>query len=82
MKGISTLTQKGQVAIPKEIRDHFKLKASDKIRFSIKDAQIIAEPIPSIEQMYGSIKTNKIVTKKEMKETIKKAVVEKYAHRS
>ncbi|HSW96478.1 MAG TPA: AbrB/MazE/SpoVT family DNA-binding domain-containing protein [Candidatus Saccharimonadales bacterium] len=81
MNGISTLTQKGQIAIPKEIRDHFKLKPSDKIRFFIKDAQIIAEPISSIEKMFGSIKSEKVLTKQEIKKTVKRAVIEKYDHR-
>ena len=78
MNGVSTLTQKGQVAIPKEIRDHFRLKASDKIHFSVNDNVIIARPVHSIDDMYGIIKTKKVISKKEMKKEIHEAVVAKY----
>lgn len=82
MDGFSTLTQKGQVAIPKGIRDYFGLKTSDKIHFSVKGDTIIAKPIQRIESMRGFIKTNKVLTKKQMKKIIQEAVLEKYAHRS
>lgn len=79
MQGTSTITQKGQVAIPKEIRDFFNLKASDKLHFSVENNKIIAEPIPTIESMFGIIKTKKVLSKKEMKKIIRDAVVAKHA---
>lgn len=82
MHGTSTITQKGQVAIPKEIRDYFNLKASDKLHFSVKKNKIIAEPVITVREMRGFIKTNKVLSKKEMKRIIRDAVVEKYANRS
>lgn len=82
MQGISTITQKGQVAIPKEIRDHFNLKASDRLHFSVKKNKIIAEPVVTVEQMRGFIKANKVLSKKEMKRIIRDAVVEKYERKA
>jgi AbrB family looped-hinge helix DNA binding protein len=82
MNGISTLTQKGQVAIPKEIRNHFKLKASDKIYFSVQGDTIVAKPIHSIEDMYGIIKTKRVFSKSDMKKVIRESVVEKYGNNS
>ena len=79
MQGISTITQKGQVAIPKEIRDFFNLKASDKLHFSVKKNKIIAEPIPTVESMFGFIKTKKVLSKREMKKIIRDSVVAKHA---
>ena len=81
MQGISTITQKGQVAIPKEIRDFFNLKTSDKLRFSVEKNKIVAEPVVSIESMFGIIKTKKVLSKKEMKKIIRDAVVAKHAHK-
>ena len=78
MNGISTLTQKGQVAIPKSIRDYFHLKAHDKVHFEVKDDNIIARRLSSIEEMRGIVKTNKILSKKEMKKAIREAVLEKF----
>lgn len=82
MQGISTLTQKGQIAIPKAIRDHFKLKPSDKLSFSVADNKIVAEPVMSVKDFFGIIKTKKVLTKAEMKKIIRDAVVAKYANRS
>lgn len=79
MQGISTLTQKGQISIPKSIRDHFNLKTSDRLRFSIAKNKIIAEPVISTESMFGIIKTKKVITKKQMKKVVRDAVVAKYA---
>lgn len=78
MNGITTLTQKGQVAIPKSIRDYFHLKPHDKVHFEVKDNNILARRLSSIEEMRGIVKTNKILSKKEMKKTIRDAVIEKF----
>lgn len=82
MQGTSTLTQKGQVAIPKGIRDYFDLKPSDKLHFSIEKGKIIAEPIFSVKEMRGFIKTKKTLSKQEMKKIIKDNVTAKYENRS
>jgi len=82
MNGFSTITQKGQVAIPKSIRDYFKLKKSDKLYFSIENNKIVAEPVPTISDMFGIIKAKKPLSKKEMKRVIREAVIKKHANRS
>jgi AbrB family looped-hinge helix DNA binding protein len=41
----ATLTSKGQITIPKEIRDKFNLKAGQRIEFRVtNDGQIILRP--------------------------------------
>ena len=55
------------MAIPKEIRDYFNLKASDKLHFFVEKNKIVAEPILSTESMFGFIKTKKVLSKKEKK---------------
>ena len=49
MNGFSTITQKGQVAIPKAIRDYFNIKPSDKIYF---EAEFSDDP-GTIYQLVG-----------------------------
>jgi len=78
MNGITTMTQKGQVAIPKSIRDYFHLKPYDKVHFEVQDEKIVATPAPTIDEMFGLFKTSKIITKKEMKKAIREAVLEKF----
>lgn len=39
--GISSISEKGQVTIPKEIRDILQLKAGDKVIFVERDNEIV-----------------------------------------
>lgn len=82
MNGISTITQKGQVAIPKDIRDYFRLKPSDKLHFSIKENRIIAQPILTLKAMKGFIPAKKPVSERKIKALIRESAVEKYAGNS
>jgi antitoxin PrlF len=53
----TTMTKKGQVTIPKEIRDMLGLKEHDKIAFAIKDGEITMKPIRgSVLDLRGSVK--------------------------
>lgn len=39
--GISSMSEKGQVTIPKEIRDRLQLKAGDKVIFIERDSEVV-----------------------------------------
>jgi len=54
---ITTMTSKGQVTIPKEIRDRLKLKPGDKISMSLlPDGRVIMRAKKgSILDLYGSL---------------------------
>ena len=41
----STVTQKGQTTIPKEIRDLLNLRPKDKVYYLIEDNRVILKPI-------------------------------------
>jgi len=54
---ISTITSKGQVTIPAEIRRHLGLKKSDKISFVIEsegDVRLTAPRYPNIASLRGA----------------------------
>lgn len=78
MDGIPTLTQKGRIVIPKPIRDFFNLKAFDRLYFAVSNNKIMAEPIISINEIYGMVKATKKVSKAEYKKTIKQKVMNKF----
>ena len=53
----TTMTRKGQVTIPKEIRDVLGLKEHDRIAFALKDGEITMKPIRgSVLDLKGSVK--------------------------
>jgi antitoxin PrlF len=44
---MSNLTSKGQVTIPKEVREHLGLRPGDAVEFRIVEDQVIVEPVES-----------------------------------
>jgi AbrB family looped-hinge helix DNA binding protein len=52
---ISTVTQKGQVTIPKSIRTFLNIKPSDMIDFSIVNDQVVIKPIKTLQDFRGSV---------------------------
>lgn len=56
MTRVTTITSKGQVTIPKEIRDELGLKPRDKIRFSLENGYVVLrKAYPSLEEIVGSL---------------------------
>lgn len=81
MNGVSTITQKGQVVIPRPIRKYFNLRKSSKIYFEVINNKIVAKPIMTIEQAFGMVKSRKTYSKKEFKKAIEEEVIKKYTNK-
>ncbi len=78
-QGLSTVSKRGQIVIPKNIRDLLGIEASDKVYFRIEDNnKIMLKPILTIEQAMGFIKTEKKYTNKDYKKAVVEAVKEKF----
>ncbi len=79
MKGVTTLTSKGQVTIPKEIRDALGLRPHDKIRFVTEGGEgRFQKAYPSLEEVVGSIPAIDIPME-EWDDIIQDEVVQQYA---
>jgi antitoxin PrlF len=53
---ISTITSKGQVTVPVEIRRTLGLKPQDKLVFRVVKGKLEVEPFPmTLEEAYGSV---------------------------
>ena len=52
---ISTVTSKGQVTIPKEIRNFLKIKPSDKVNFEVENGRVILKPVKTLLNFRGSV---------------------------
>lgn len=52
----TSITQKGQVTIPKKIREYLGLKIKNHVEFEIEKGQVIIKPATSLEANFGKIK--------------------------
>lgn len=50
------ITQKGQVTIPKNIREYLNLKTNTRVEFQFKKGDIVIRPAASLELNFGKIK--------------------------
>lgn len=80
---IVTLTSKGQLTLPKAIRDQMQLDAGSKLDFSVQeDGSLRARPMRSVASLFGSVKPAKGIkpaTLQELKDARANYVAEKYA---
>ena len=54
----STVTSKGQITLPKQIREHLRVVAGDRIDFVVKDnGQVVVRPARSrLKQLRGMLR--------------------------
>ena len=79
---LATLTSKGQLTLPKEIRDALELDAGAKLDFSIQpDGTLIVRPLKrSVSAIVGLLKrpAGKVATVQEMNRAIGTHLAEKH----
>ncbi len=66
MKAV-TISSKGQIAIPKEVRETLHIKEGDQLIYSVKNGRIVLEPVVNVPRSQAWFWTP------EVQETIKKA---------
>ncbi|MDX2504371.1 MAG: AbrB/MazE/SpoVT family DNA-binding domain-containing protein [Gammaproteobacteria bacterium] len=76
---LSTLTTKGQVTIPKDIRETLHLYTGDKVEFIISDTnEVILRPVTKkVSDVFGSLsnyKKESSITVEKMNEAIKENI--------
>lgn len=81
----STLTSKGQVTIPKSIRDRLSLKVGDHLIFRLDRQGVIrvqresAAEIENLKGILGHLRRRKPVSVEEMRESVKRRAARKLA---
>ena len=73
----TSMSEKGQVVIPKPIREGLDLRPSDTLQVGVENGKIILSPITKINEFLGVIKVKKPITKQEIKVAARKRVLEK-----
>lgn len=53
---LSTVTTKGQVTIPKDVRDRLGIKPSDRVDFVVKDDHVILIPVRPLRELRGVVR--------------------------
>ena len=64
---IVTITSKGQVTIPKEYREALGINGSTKAIIRKKKNSYIIEPIPDFWSIFGSLKSDIVLSDKELR---------------
>jgi len=79
---LATLTTKGQVTIPKEVRESLHLHSGDKIEFFVKESgEAVIRPIcRKVDDVYCKLKNIKIktISVEEMDQAIKTRLKNKF----
>jgi len=73
----SILTSKGQITIPKNVRNKLNLKTGDKVDFKVTDGEVILTPVSkSVSEVFGILsgKTNKKMSINQMIDLLKERI--------
>ncbi len=70
---IATVTSKGQVTIPKEVRDALSIHQGDRLEFVVEDDGTVRMRLLNVDirDLFGIVKTDKHLTIDEMNEVIR-----------
>lgn len=52
---LSTVTTKGQVTIPAEIRSRFHIQPNDRVDFFVDGEHIVITPVRTLKQLRGAV---------------------------
>ncbi|MBI2103429.1 AbrB/MazE/SpoVT family DNA-binding domain-containing protein [Candidatus Woesebacteria bacterium] len=78
MLNLTTISQKGQIVVPKKFRDSLGLKPSDVLKVSKEKNRLVMEPVDSLEQMFGAFKAKKAIAKSDIKEAKRTTFLRKF----
>lgn len=59
---ISTVTAKGQVTIPKDVRDALHIKSNDRVDFIIEGGRAVLVPVKGLQELRGAVPAKKGAT--------------------
>jgi AbrB family looped-hinge helix DNA binding protein len=71
---LSTVTTKGQVSIPKKIREALKINPNDKIDFVQEGERVLIVPLKPLRDFRGAVRAQKTLSFEAERATEKRAV--------
>ena len=78
-------TERGQITIPKELRERLKIDSKTKMKVYLEDNKIVLEPVSSLDMLLEEIETEvkkKGITQEELNkelETIRERLAKEYS---
>jgi AbrB family looped-hinge helix DNA binding protein len=54
---LATVTSKGQVTIPKEIRDLLHIRTNDKVDFVLEGDRVVLAPVKTLLDLRGAVRS-------------------------
>ncbi len=76
---MTTVTSKGQVTIPKQLRDLFHIKPYDKVDFRQEGDKIVLSPVKTLLELRGSVPPKENSNFEQEREVAKKSVGKRVA---
>ena len=74
---LAKVTTKGQVTIPKGIRDAFGIRPNDKVDFEREGKKIVLVPLKTLKDIRGAVKPKRKMYIADEKKAAKAAVVKR-----
>lgn len=82
MTYIASITEKGQITLPVEIRRLLRVKAGDQVAFNKKGQEVMIKPAKSFINLKGSVKSTKAYTDKDADKAVSRYFRKSYAHKT
>ncbi|MDA1061160.1 MAG: AbrB/MazE/SpoVT family DNA-binding domain-containing protein [bacterium] len=79
MQHSAIMSSKGQIVIPKLIRDQLRISVSDRIVMTIQNDSIILKPSISTNEVFGIFKAKSPITKNNIKDSFRKSTLDKFS---
>ncbi|MCM2358674.1 MAG: AbrB/MazE/SpoVT family DNA-binding domain-containing protein [Geobacteraceae bacterium] len=79
---LSTVTIKGQVTIPKEVRDLLHIHPNDKVDFIIEGGRAILVPVKTLKELRGAVAAKEGATIALERKAAKRAVAKRLGEES
>jgi len=76
---LSTVTAKGQVTIPKDVRDALHIKSNDRVDYIIDEGRAILVPVKGLLEIRGAVPAKKGATIEEERKAARRAAAKRIA---
>lgn len=73
---LATVSSKGQVTLPSQIRKRLGIRSKDKVQFIIRDNEIIIKPLRSFRELRGTLRPKKGDPRKVARDAVARHVTE------